>query len=127
MEHDDGEVDVQVNQMEFLQLKDNVIPKGLIPLEELFDQDDVAWKPTLRPTEKGVEDVNIGSVENPKMVKFSKALPPQVKEKYISLLSSFSDVFAWDYSYLKTYDTNIIQHTILIKPIQNPFREKLRK
>ena len=61
MEHDEGGADVQVNQMEVLQLKDNVIPKGLIPLEELFDQDDVARKPTLRPTEKGVEDVNIGS------------------------------------------------------------------
>jgi len=67
--------------MEVLQLKDNVIPKGLIPLEELFDQDDVAQKPSLTPTEKGVEDVNIGLAENPKMVKLSKALPPQVKEK----------------------------------------------
>ena len=79
--------------MEVLQLKENVFPKGLIPLEELFDQDDVARKPSLVPTEKGVKDVNIGTAENPKMVKLSKALPPQVKEKYISLLSSFSDVF----------------------------------
>jgi len=39
--------DVQINQMEVLQLKDNVIPKCLIPLEELFDHDDVARKPTL--------------------------------------------------------------------------------
>ena len=84
-------------------------------------------KPTLWPTEKGVEDVNIGSAENPKMVKFSKALPLEVKEKYVSLLSSFADAFAWDYSDLKTYDTNIIQHTIPIKPNQKPFRWKLRR
>ena len=75
--------------MEVLQLKDNVIPKGLIPLEELFDQDDVARKPSLVPTEKGVEDVNIGTAGNPKMVKLSKALPPQVKAKYISLFFYF--------------------------------------
>ena len=75
VEYDDGEVDIEVNLMEVLQLKENVIPKGLIPLEELFDQDDVAWKPSLVPTEKGVEDVNIGSTENPKTVKLSKALP----------------------------------------------------
>jgi len=31
----------EINQMDVLQLKDNFIPKGLIPLEELFDQDDV--------------------------------------------------------------------------------------
>jgi len=51
-EHDDGSNELQINQMEVLQLKDNLIPKGLIPLEELFDHDDVARKPTLQPTEK---------------------------------------------------------------------------
>jgi len=119
--------DVQINQMDVLQLKNNVIPKGLIPLEELFDQDDVAHKPTLQPIEKGVEEVNVGTTANPKLVKLSKALPPKIKDKYISLLSSFVDVFAWDYSNLKTYDTNIIQHTIPIKPNQKPFRQKLRR
>ena len=113
--------------MEVLQLKDNIIPKGLIPLEELFDQDDVARKLTLRPTEKGVEKVNIGTAENPKMVKLSKSLSPKVKAEYVRLLSSFSDDFAWDYSDLKTYDTNIIQHTIPIKPNQKPFHQKLRR
>lgn len=113
--------------MEVIQLKDNIIPKGLIPLKELFDQDDVARKPTLRPTEKGVEEVNIGTSENPKMIKLSKTLSPKVRGKYISLLLSFSDAFAWDYLDLKTYDTSIIQHTIPIKPNQKPFHQKLRR
>ena len=80
VENDDGKGngtdDVQINQMDMLQLKNNIIPKGLIPLEELFDQDDVAQKSSLPPTEKGVEDVNIGSVENLRIAKLSKALPP---------------------------------------------------
>jgi len=75
--------------MEVLQLKDNVIPKGLIPLKELFDHDDVARKPTLQRTEKGDEDVNIGTAKHPKMVKLSKTLPPKVKEKYISFFHLF--------------------------------------
>eukprot|EP00253_Pinus_taeda_P025553 PITA_25553 len=107
--------------------RDNLAKEGLIPLEERFDQDDVARKPTLMPTDEGVEDVNLGTAENPKMVKLSKALPPKVKHQYIRLLSSFSNVFAWDYSDLRTYDTSIIQHTIPIKPNQNPFRQKLRR
>jgi len=127
MEYDNGDEDMEVNQMEVSELKDNIIPKGLIPLEELFNQDDVAKKPTLLPNEKGVEDANIGSAENPKMVKLSKALPPQVKAKYISSLSSFTNVFAWDYSDLKAYDTSIIQRVIPIKPNQKPFRQKLRR
>lgn len=61
------------------------------------------------------------------MVKFSKELQPKIKDKYISLMASFVDVFAWDYSNLKTYDKNIIQHTIPIKPNQKPFRQKMRR
>jgi len=131
VENDEGKgnglEEVQINEMDVLQLKNNVILKGLIPLEEIFDQDDVARKPTLEPKEKGVEEVNIGTTPTAKMVKLSKALAPKIKDKHISLMASFADVFAWDYSDLKTYDTNIIQHTIPIKPNQKPFRQKLRR
>ena len=113
--------------MDVLQLKDNVIPRGLIPLEELFDQDDVVRKPILVPTDKGVEDVNLGTTDKPKLVKLSKSLTPEVKVKYDRLLSEFSDVFAWDYSDLKVYDKDIIHNTIPIKSGQKPFRRKLRR
>ena len=45
--------------MDILQLKDNIFPRGLVPLEELFDFDDVAKKPKIEPTEKDVEYCNI--------------------------------------------------------------------
>ena len=80
-EIDDQEI--EANQMDILQLKDNVIPRGLIPLEELFDQDDVAKKPSLVPTDKEVADVNLGTPDKPKLVKLSKALSPEVKAQYV--------------------------------------------
>ena len=49
--------------MEVLHVKDNFIPRFLIPSEELFDQDDVARKTTLVPTDKGVEYVNLGTTD----------------------------------------------------------------
>ena len=58
---------------------------------------------------------------------FRSELSPKVKAQYVKLLSEFFDVFVWDYSDLKVYDKNIIQHTIPIKPDQNPFRQKLRR
>ena len=82
----------------------------------------MARKPTLNPNEKGVEDVNLGKEDKPNMVKLSKTLSPEAKAKYIKLLSEFSDIFAWDYTDLKVYDKNIIQHTIPIKLDQKPFR-----
>jgi len=36
-------------------------------------------------------------------------------------------MFSWTYDDLKTYDTNIIQHIIPMKPHIKPFQQKLRK
>ena len=52
-----------------------------MPLEKLFDHDDVAKKPTIVPIETGVEDVNIGTTEKPKMVKLSRSLSSELKGK----------------------------------------------
>ena len=60
---------------DIIQLKNNFIPRGLIPLEKLFDQNDVAKNPKVKPVENVVEDRNIGTKENPKIVKLSKKLP----------------------------------------------------
>eukprot|EP00253_Pinus_taeda_P014994 PITA_14994 len=79
------------------------------------------------PIGKGVEDVNIGTANNPKMVKLSKSLSLETKGKYMSLMREFIDAFAWDYLDLKFYDKSIIQHTIPIKLDQNPFRQKLKR
>jgi hypothetical protein len=118
--HDEADTDV-------LQLKSNVLPRGLVPLEDLFDSDDVAKKPKIEAHGQEVEDCNIETNEKPRMVKLSKSLPPEQNLKYIELFKEYSDVFAWGYEDLKAYDTNIIQHRIPIKEDQKPFRQKLRR
>jgi hypothetical protein len=109
------EINEKEENSDFLQLKDNILPRGLVPLEELFDFNDVAKKPKIEPTGKDVEECNIGTDEEPKMIKLSKSLPPAQKQKYIELFKEFVDVFAWSYEDLKSYDTSIIQHKIPIK------------
>jgi hypothetical protein len=42
-------------------------------------------------------------------------------------LREFSDVFAWTYKYLKTYDTSVIEHKIPLKEAAKPFKQKLRQ
>ena len=41
-------------------------------------------------------------------------------------MKEFSDVFAWEHSDLKTYDTAIIQHRIPLEKDTIPFKQKLR-
>jgi hypothetical protein len=93
----------------------------------LFDQDDIPLTSTLRPQPKEVEDYDIGSKEEPKIVKLSKYLPAHVKNKYVELLKKYKDVFAWSYDDLKTYDTSVIEHKIPLKHGIKPFRQKLRQ
>ena len=57
-----------------MELKGNFIPKGLVPLERLFSKDDTLIKPTLQTTEENVMEYNIGSENQPQMIKLSKLL-----------------------------------------------------
>jgi hypothetical protein len=112
---DSGESGEDEIEFDVFHLKSNVLPRGLVPLEDLFDFNDVAKKPKIEASGKEVEDINIGIEEKPRIVKHSKSLPLEKKLKYIELFKEYADVFAWGYEDLKSYDTSIIQHRILIK------------
>jgi hypothetical protein len=123
----DGYFDNQIAGRDIVQRKSNIIPKGLVPLEKIFDNNDVARSPKIIVNERDVEDSNIGTREDLKIIKMSRTLSPEVKERYIKLIKEFPDVFSWSYENLKVYDTNIIQHVIPIKQDHKPFKYKLRR
>jgi hypothetical protein len=108
-------------------LKINQIPKGLIPLERLFNQDDIPLRSTLQPQPEEFEDCDIGTKENPRLVKLSKYLSLETKSKYTEFLRKYKDVFAWSYDELRTCDTSIIKHKIPLKLGGKPFKQKLRQ
>ena len=64
---------------EILQLKGNSIPRGFVPLEKLFDPNDVAKEPQLVPSYEDMEDVNIGIDDRPKVIKISRTISPEAK------------------------------------------------
>ena len=99
----------------------------MIPLESLFDQNDVARDLKVDPSQDVVEDKNIGTEDDLKIVKPSKKLPAKERDEYVSLMKKYTYVFTWSYDDLKEYDTSIIHHTILIKPGEKPLRQKLRR
>ena len=114
-------------ESEVIELKDNFLPRGLTTLEDIFYSNDIPKNPKIKPLNVEIEDCNIGTAKNPKMIKLSKVLPPGQKLKYIELFKEFHDVFAWSYDDLKSYDTSVIQHTIPLKEDQKPFKRKLRR
>jgi hypothetical protein len=104
-----------------MELKTNHIPRGLVLLERLFERNDVSKKTAMKNQEQEVMDCNIGIDANPKVVKISKTLPDKQRNRYVSLMKIFVDIFAWSYEDLKNFDTDIIQHKIHMKASSNTF------
>jgi ribonuclease HI len=120
------ELKKKLGQHDIVQLPNNYIPRGLVPLERLFDQNDVPYQPDKKEKDPAVQEHNIGGKSQPKFINLSSELTADEKSKYCSVLKEFSDVFAWKYSDLKTYDPDIIQHKIPLEKDTIPFKQKLR-
>ena len=73
-------------ESEVINLKDNHLPKGLTPLEDLFNFIDIPKKPKMEPLKEVIEDYNIGTEENKTMVKLSKSMSPDQKLKSVELI-----------------------------------------
>jgi ribonuclease HI len=126
----DPHVDIFLNKIanhHIVQLPSNHIPKGLVPLERLFDRNDVAVKGKVSNKDVEVAECNIGTEKEPKFVKLSSSLTRKQRVEYAELLKEFADVFSWTYEDLRTYDTVVIEHKIPLKEEAKPFRQKLRQ
>jgi hypothetical protein len=73
------------------------------------------------------ESVNLGTRDNPQNINLGKGCFEKERSAFIKLFKEFKDVFAWMYDDLKTFDPNVIQHVIPMKPQTQPFQQKLRK
>ena len=67
----------------FLKLKNNSMPKCIIPLEKHFDQNDVFKAPKLQVDEEEVESCNLGTLALPKMIKISKLLSAEIGRAHV--------------------------------------------
>ena len=98
----------KVADQNIVQLPNNYIPRGLVPLEDLFDHNDIPFKPTKREQDLAVQEQNIGSQIHPKLINLPNELTTDQRSKFCILIKEFTDIFALEYNELKTYDTNII-------------------
>lgn len=78
-------------------MKDNIFPRGLVPLERLFDANDVAVNQKKVSQEGEMEDCNSGTQHEPKIVKLFKGVPKEYKEMYVDLFKHLMDVFSWSH------------------------------
>ena len=87
----------KVTKYNIVQLPSNYIPRGLVPLEELFDHNDIPFNPTKRELDPAIHKQNIGSQRHPKLINLSTRLTVGQNSEFCSLIKEFLHVFAWEY------------------------------
>jgi hypothetical protein len=68
-----------------VQLPSNHIPNGPVPLEILFNVNDLAVKGKVSTDDADITECNVGTENNPKCVKLSSNLSEEQREKYTKL------------------------------------------
>lgn len=58
-------------------------------------------------TEDQMNEVNLGSSENPRPVLISSSLNREERDAYIEPLNKFKDVFAWSYKEMSGLDPSV--------------------
>lgn len=97
------------------------MPKGLLTLESIFNEDDQLRKEnsSLQIKEEHCENIEIFK---DKLLKLGKVCTLEERHAFVLLFQEFSDIFAWKYSDLKGFDPIISQHTIEFELNAKPVR-----
>jgi hypothetical protein len=75
-----------------VQLPSNHIPKGLVPLEILFEINDVVIKVKGSTENVDVNECNLGIEEDPTYVKLFRSLSKEQRVEYVKLVKEFVNV-----------------------------------
>ena len=68
------------------------------------------------------ETVNLGTENNPQNIKLGTQCKLVEREDFIKVVKEYKDEFSQTHDDLKTFDTNIVQHNILVNPDINPYQ-----
>ena len=87
-------------------------PKSLLELSRARTTFDREMEISRRVSASTLEDVNVGTTTDPRVLSIAKDLPPSQKEAMIALLKEYKDVFAWSHEDMKGLDPKFYHHKI---------------
>lgn len=102
--------------------EENSLPKPVVKLDDLYDLKYMFKMVTnckLQSLTMRFEFVNLRSYIKPQNINLGLGLSPYEIFCFIRVLKRYKNASAWNYEYLKNYDTSIIQHTIPMLPDVN--------
>jgi hypothetical protein len=79
------------------------------------------------PLEVQVETINLGTEEEPRLIKVAAIPNEEERRRWVQFLREYESVFAWSYRDMPGLDPEIAKHTLPIKPDCKPVKQKLRR
>ena len=74
-----------------------------------------------------LDEINLGSLEEPRVTYVSSLLQGDLKEQIIHTLKEFKDCFAWSYEEMPGLKRDLVEHRLPIKPEFKPHRQSPRR
>ncbi|KAI5344520.1 hypothetical protein L3X38_012397 [Prunus dulcis] len=117
-----------IEKVRRVKIKDDLVQVNCTSFKEAVDQDDdpqdiEGFIDIVQPAPPQIEgggqatiddlqDINLGTVDDPKPIFVSASLTPQELEEYTLLLQEYQDVFAWSYQDMPGLDPNVAVHKL---------------
>ena len=79
------------------------------------------------PITGSIELIDFGTLDQPREIRIGSSLSPDERNRFIDLLRSYLDVFAWSYEDMHGLDSSIVQHHVPILPHARSAKQKLKR
>jgi hypothetical protein len=114
------EIDI-VKEAELYQLSEEAAIVELGRAREALERE-LAVSQRVRPTE--LEELNLGTAEEPRNVLIAKELDTEFKEQLTNVLQAYKDVFAWLYEDMKGLNPEFYHHKINLAKDAIPVQQR---
>ncbi|CAL9013695.1 unnamed protein product, partial [Prunus brigantina] len=95
--------------------------------EEVLDFAPAALDDSLPEVEDPLQEINLGTEEDPRPTFISALLKEPIKGELIALLQEFIDCFAWHYHEMPGLDRELVEHKLPIKDGYLPVKQARRR
>ncbi|CAL9021994.1 unnamed protein product [Prunus brigantina] len=95
--------------------------------EEVLDFAPAALDDSLPEVEDPLQEINLGTEEDPRPTFISALLKEPIKGELIALLQEFRDCFAWHYHEMPGLDRELVEHKLPIKDGYLPVKHARRR
>ena len=82
---------------------------------------------SLPEVEDPLQEINLGTEEDPRPTFISALLKEPIKDELIALLQEFRDCFAWHYHEMPGLDRELVEHKLPIKEGYLPVKQARRR